>query len=98
MNMGNSPTTSQLEALLSQCTPSQMNGVWVDHQGNVHIEPIEKAAGFFIDENEDEIKFIFETLAADYVGPAAAKDEKWVTQLFKKLEKEWSKDAVGYVD
>ena len=44
--------------------------------------------------------FRLETWAAGsgYVGPGAAQDEQWVTQVFNALQSNWPKPRDAYID
>ncbi len=50
--------------------------------------------------NKADIKFRYETVVRGnrYVGPEAAKDQAWVNRLFDDLQRDWKRDARGYID
>ena len=48
----------------------------------------------------DGLAFRLETFAASggYVGPEAAKDEKWVGRIYQALKDNWPKPSDSYID
>jgi hypothetical protein len=47
-----------------------------------------------------KIKFRYETLVAGngYVGFEAAKDKKYIKELYKDLKNDWKKNRTGFID
>src|SRR6266852_2798405 len=95
MNLNHSPTKAQLRALLAQGNDRAGNHVlWVAKNGDVHLETVANdlpPAG--IGNGHPEMQLRYETFLKgnEYVGPQAAQEEEWVSQLFESLVREWPK-------
>lgn len=106
MNLNTNPTKEQLRELLRHCDDSASHHVlWVKRNGDVELSRIgedQTSAGF--EHAHPEMQVRFETFQAgnEYVGPEAADDEEWVSELFENLIAKWSqakgKSQVEYVD
>ena len=50
--------------------------------------------------NIEDLAFRFETWTAEngYVGPDAAKDDKWVDEVYKDLKENWPNPKSSYID
>jgi hypothetical protein len=91
-----------LASLLSQCDDSVADHVlWVDHNGQVHLDPLDRGvtANSFAVLNEAEMKFRLDTFqrGEGYVGPEASKDAIWINRLFVAIERLWANDTKGLV-
>jgi hypothetical protein len=95
MNLDTNPTVEQLRVLVRQCDDSGSHHVlWVKKTGDVEISPIPKdqtPVGF--EEAHPLMQLRFETFLAgnEYVGPEAAADDDWMSELFENLRKEWER-------
>jgi hypothetical protein len=106
VNLDNNPTKEQLRALLSACDDRAGHHVlWVTKTGDVRLSPIPKdhtPVGFQEDHPEMQLRLETFQTENDYVGPNAAKDAAWVSDLFETLCDEWAKAkgkaGVAYVD
>ena len=106
MNLENDPTIDELRDLLRNCDDRAGHHVlWVARNGDVHLSRVPKdttPVGF--QDAEPEMQLRYETFQAgnEYVGPDAADDTAWVTELFDALVREWpaakDKQSVEYVD
>src|SRR3954468_4933551 len=106
MNMNMNPTVEQLRHLVEACDDHAGHHVlWVAKNGEVRVSRIPKdmtPTGF--EDAQPEMRLRFETFQAgnDYVGPEAAKDREWISQLFDTLKKDWpvaeAKSVVEYID
>ena len=105
MNLENHPTPDQLRELLRACDDRAGHHIlWVGKNGEVHLSRIPKhrtPVGF--EESHPEMQLRYETFLVgnEYVGPEAAADEGWVTELFDALVEKWAgakgKPTVEYV-
>lgn len=93
MNLNNNPTHEQLRDLLRDC--DDMAGhhlLWVKKNGEVKLSriPVRDDPASFHDAN---MRLRCETFLAgnEYVGPEAADDDRWVSELFDRLLEEWPK-------
>lgn len=102
MNMKNTPTKEQLQALLRSCDDTAGGHIlWVNRLGDVHITllvnetPVKWATRM-----SEEIQFRYETYGTnnDYVGENAANNDDYVSSLFEKLLKDWQDGRHGYID
>ena len=106
MNLNNQPTLEQLRELVRQCDDSAGHHVlWVKRSGEVAISPIpENQTPIGFQQAHQDMQLRFETFQAgnDYVGPDAADDNAWLTELFHNLVEKWGeakeKPDVAYVD
>jgi hypothetical protein len=103
LNMKKGFSENDLCQLLSSCDDLEGHHIiWVDNNGNVDIALLPKKltpAGW-ANSMKDKIKFRYETLVSGngYVGFEAAKDKKYVKELYKDLMKDWGKNRTGYID
>lgn len=105
MNLDNAPTKEELRQLLAPCNDRAGNHIlWVNKAGDVHlarVAPDSPALGF--EQTHPDLQLRYETFERgnEYVGPAAAGDDAWVSELFDSLLKEWTqargKREPGYV-
>jgi hypothetical protein len=95
MNLNVSPTPDQLRELLRRCDDTAGHHVlWVKENGDVVLSRVAKNGALENDEKgHPEMKMRFETFLAgnEYVGPEAAQDDEWVSELFERLVREWAK-------
>jgi hypothetical protein len=92
MNLKNDPTTIDLAELLMPLNDNASDHItWVDFDGEVHVS---KASVV-----KKNAKFWYETLSAGngYVGPQAANDQEYLEKELDCLNRDWSKDAKGYI-
>jgi hypothetical protein len=95
MNLNSSPNKTQLSSLLASCNDLAGNHLlWVDKSGDVHLSQIPQGltpAAF--EETRPNMQLRYEVFQKgnEYVGPQAANDAEWVSQLFEKLMQEWPK-------
>lgn len=105
MNLNKSPSIIELQSLLASCNDDAGHHVvWVDGSGEVHITCLSQTGGLAgFRQKTPEMRLKYEILAQgnDYVGEAAAKDEKWVASLLRSILKAWvdecSSDEVLYI-
>jgi hypothetical protein len=79
--------------------------LWVKENGDVVLSrlPRNRPVESF-DQDQPEIRMRFETFQArnEHVGPEAAQDGEWVSELFERLLREWAKargkPEVAYVE
>ena len=94
MNLNNNPTIEQLRELIRQCDDSAGHHVlWVKKSGEVELSSIpQDRMPIEFQEAHPDTQIRFETFLAgnEYVGPEAAEDEEWISELFGRLVKEWS--------
>lgn len=106
MNLNRNPTIDQLRDLVSRCDDSAgAHVVWVNQQGEVAVARV----------LEDQTEADFEQAHPDvqvrsemflpgnaYVGPEAAADIDWMTELFDNLNRKWQessgKKQIAYLD
>jgi hypothetical protein len=95
MNLNSNPTVEQLRELIRRCNDSAGHHVlWVKKSGEVELSSVpQDQTPIEFQEAHPNIQIRFETFLAgnEYVGPEAAEDEEWVSELFDRLVKEWSK-------
>src|SRR5207302_7994656 len=95
MNLNNSPTKEQLEEILARHDDRAGDHVlWVDGTGDVHLTVVHEGRNGAANEQPlPELQLRCETFrrGKEYVGPAAAADEEWVTRVFKSLLESWPK-------
>lgn len=102
MNLNNSPTIEQLRDLIAAADDNECSHqIWVGKNGEVHLQKSTDLR--WNDRQMDRIdyeQFRLETFdqGNGYVGKSAAKDEKWISDLFRGLQMAWQKNATGYVD
>ena len=106
MNLNNNPTGGELRKLISTCDDSAGHHVlWVKKSGEVDLSRISQdqtPLGF--QQAHPEMQMRFETFLAGngYVGPEAAADADWVSELFDRLLQQWrqanGKPEVAYID
>jgi hypothetical protein len=84
MNLNGKPTTQQLRDLIAQC----------DDTGDVAITRVPdnpSAAEFQRDHPEMQVRCETFLAGNEYVGPEAAEDEEWISELCDRLIREWRK-------
>ncbi len=95
MNLNANPTKQQLAQLLSQCDDTAGHHVvWVKRSGDVEVSKVPRdGSDREFDHAHPEMQLRCETFLSgnEYVGPEAARDERWVTELFDALVREWGK-------
>jgi hypothetical protein len=106
MNLNGNPTKEELRRLVSQQDDRRGHHVlWVSDSGEVHLSLVPAdltPVGF--QQAHPEMRLRYETFQRgnEYVGPAAAEDDEWISQLFDHLVKQWgkakSKAGVEYID
>jgi hypothetical protein len=106
MNLDTNPTVEELRELVRQCDDSTGHHVlWVKKSGDVEITciPTEQTPHGFEDDHP-EMQVCFEPFLAgnEYVGPDAADDDEWISELFESLKSQWhqakGKPDVSYAD
>ncbi len=87
-------TIEQCRELFREADDSEYNQVRIDLNGEVYIS---KDIG---GENLEGVKCRFESFIAgnEYVGPKAAKDEKYILKQYERIKLAWEKDLTGYID
>jgi hypothetical protein len=109
MNMNSDPTIQELRELIRRCDDSATHHVlWVKKNGDVELSRIPKnvtSVGFGNGPRDmQDMQVRFETFQAgnEYVGPEAADDDEWVSELFDRLIEKWhqakDRSEVVYVD
>jgi len=106
MNLNKNPTAEELRDLLRGCDDAAGHHlVWVKKNGEVVISRLPRdhpPNGF--ERDHPEMQLACEPFLAgnEYVGPDAADDNEWVTELFDRLRMEWRKangrQEVAYID
>ena len=93
MNMNNSPTKDELQALIRSCDDEAGRHIlWVNKNGEVQITLLKnETPANWVRKNEKSILFRYESYGAntDYVGENAANDEDYVLSVFKTLLEDW---------
>jgi hypothetical protein len=93
MNLDTNPTVEQLGELVRRCDDSSGHHVlWVKKTGDVEISRIpESETPAEFQQAHPDMQLRLETFQAgnEYVGPEAADDEEWISELFERLRKEW---------
>lgn len=106
MNLDNNPTVDQLRDMVRKCDDSAgHHALWVHKNGDVEISrvPTKEDPPSF-EEAHPDTQLRFETFEAgnEYVGPDAADDNAWMSELFERLTSQWNvakgKTGVEYVD
>jgi hypothetical protein len=94
MNLNASPTRDQLRQLLAQYDDrAGQHVLWVDAAGGVHLSRLlEVHTADDLQQAHPDMRLRYETFLKgnEYVGPGAAEDDRWVSDLFDRLLKEWS--------
>jgi hypothetical protein len=103
LNLKKGFTVDDLCQLLSSCDDIEGNHIiWVDHDGNLNITllPNKFTPAGWDNSMKGKIKFRYETLVAGngYVGFEAAKDKKYIKELYKDLKNDWKKNRTGFID
>ena len=103
MNLQNNPLISDLITIFaSRNDDDDAHIIWVDHNGNVFLDPIGKnmTPVGWDEANKNKYKFRFESYVQGkgYVGLKASQDMKWMQQVFNGLLDNWKKGTIGYVD
>ena len=102
MNLNENPSKDQLRELLASCDDNAGHHIiWVDHSGEVHITllPPGQVPAEWTIMMSNKVKFRYETLVCGggNVGPEASQADKWVDILFNWLQRDWQRDARGYI-
>lgn len=106
MNLENNPSALQLREMIRQCDDAAGHHVlWVNKDGDVLISqiPAEQSPHEF-EQSHPDIQLRVQTFQRgnEYVGPEAAEDDEWITELFGGLESAWrnakGKQEVAFVD
>jgi hypothetical protein len=93
MNLDANPAKQQLRELIAARDDEAGHHIlWVTKRGDVELSAVpgdKTPAGF--EQAHPEMQMRYETFLAgnQYVGPEAADDEEWVSELFNSLLKEW---------
>lgn len=106
MNLENNPTIEQLRELVRQCDDrAGHHVVWVSKAGDVQISMVlEDQSPVEFESARPEMQLRLETFQRgnEYVGPDAAVDEEWISELFENLKNAWretkGKQEVAYID
>lgn len=103
MNLSDNPTKEQLKALIAHVDDNEGHHIlWVNRDGDVNLTLLREdlTPVRFDQTNGAKMKFRLEVLAAGmgYTGPGAAEDEKWMTQVWNRLNSLWSQNYEGYSD
>lgn len=74
--------------------------LWVDLEGSVHLDPVPKGASKLEQLRMPRMRFGFAPNAGGQtlVGPRAAKNVKWIEQLYSELIKAWREDRTGFFE
>jgi hypothetical protein len=105
MNLDANPTKQQLRELLARLDDGAGHHVlWVSKEGNVEVTPLaEGTSATTLQTLHPEMRLRYEAFLAgnEYVGPEAAEDDRWVSELFQSLLEEWQrangKPGVEYI-
>lgn len=73
---------------------------WVDHEGEIHLEPLQNYNNFvrFEKDQDHQCKFRFGTLPPGCVGPSTRDDLALAESWLARLKNAWATGRVGYVD
>jgi len=101
MNLLENPTESELAALLARCNDRANSHVlWVEHGGQVHLDPIPNGLSSlgFARLHEGKMRIRHESFAQgnDYTGIGASEDAVWVSRLFLEVVAQWDQGFEGH--
>lgn len=94
----NNPRKENFVDLVWNCDDMEYNHtLWVNTQGDVFIEPRVNAGEF---SDRSDFQFQLETFCCGngYVGPSAARDDKYIDEMFAVLVRLWKEGAHGYIE
>jgi hypothetical protein len=95
MNLNHNPTEQQLRDLLARYDDRAASHVlWVTKTGEVQITQLPPGRSLAeLQQEHPEMQLRHETFLAgnEYVGPEAAADAEWVSELFGNLVEGWRK-------
>jgi hypothetical protein len=100
MNL-NHPKIDELRQLLEKADDTvDSHMLWVARDGAVHLDPLGGSSPLSLSAQHHDMAFRLETFVEGngYVGTAAAKDDDWVSRLFRALVSHWREGTRGYVD
>jgi hypothetical protein len=92
LNLNANPSVEQLRNLLARCDDRAGHHVLrVTRVGEVELTRLPRTYPPPEVPNPPDVQLYYETFPAgkEYVGPEAAADEEWLSDLFASLEKEW---------
>jgi hypothetical protein len=92
-----------LKLLLSSVDDIEGHHVmWVDYAGNVHLTllPDDLTPAGWEEKTEGKVQFRYATFnrGNGYAGYDAAKNDKYVDELYKDLTNDWKENRTGYID
>lgn len=96
MNMKRNPTKEQLRLLLRRCDDQSADHViWISSDGGVHISPLSQE--YTLSEWDRAMARAYSVRmdsvfaqGGEYVGPSAADDPDWVSELYAWLLEAWT--------
>jgi hypothetical protein len=93
MNLNQNPSRHELRELLTRYDDTTGNHVlWVRKTGDVELSRIARGESILtFEQNHPEMQMRCVPFQAgnEYVGPDAAQDEEWVSELLDTLLREW---------
>ncbi len=95
------PKIDELRELLTNADDAvDSHMLWVARDGAVHLDRLGGYSPIGLSAQHDDMVFRLETFVAGngYVGTAAAKNDDWVSRLFRALVSNWREGTSGYVD
>lgn len=99
MNLDRDPTVGQLRDLIQQGDDrAGHHVVWVKKNGEVVLSRIPKGQKpIWAEQEHPDMQMCTEVfrIGNEYVGPEAAADNEWVTELFNRLLLEWPQAKQG---
>lgn len=95
MNLNSNPTPGHLRELIRKQRDSAGSHIlWVKKTGDIELSLLttgQSATDFEKRHQDMQIRFEAFLAGNEYVGPQAAQDDEWISELFDRLVKEWSR-------
>ena len=102
MNLDKNPKIDELRDLLRAADDGADHHIlWVSNAGDVRLDTLRDCSGAGFEEaRRDDLAFRLETFArgGGHVGTDAARDDNWVSRLYRALVSNWKEGARGYID
>lgn len=106
MNMKSGISIEKAKEIFMACDDNAGHHIlWIDKNGEVHLDRVpEELSPIGFQESKISMQCRFETYTCGcgYVGPEAAKDDKYMENICNSLEAAWTKykgqEKIGYID